>query len=246
MAEIAGVRRDGWLQRMDALTGGAMVLTVEAVVFLMTALIGTPLLMFFAADDDASVGWLWPFGAVCVISAVLGSASAAAAFLIGSRGNHRDRQVGVVAASGIAVTTGLLTAAAADSSPLLAFLSALVAVANVGAATLIHRAEPAAEAETPSALPSPLPEAFLMAAPLAEAEIRTRETIEIDVRRPATPAADAPTKDALTADAPAADLLTADAAPVTIRPRRPRGPAALHTLSGVRLPRRAHRGRAAR
>ncbi|WIM99323.1 hypothetical protein ACTOB_002973 [Actinoplanes oblitus] len=219
MAEIDWVRGNGWVRRMDPVTGGAMVLAVEAVAFLLIAVIGTPFLVFFVADDDASVSWLWPFAAVCATSAVLGAAAAVAAFLIGSRGTQRDRRAGVVAALAVAAATGVLTATSAASAPLLAMVSALLTVGNVAAATLLHTAEPIAELAEPVA-PAVLPEVFLLAAPLAEAEVRTRETVEIEVRRPA-----------------------AAARWTTARPRRPRGPAALHTLGGVRLPPRALRNR---
>ncbi|BCJ46942.1 hypothetical protein GCM10010168_35380 [Actinoplanes ianthinogenes] len=217
MVDIGWVRRNGWVQRLDANTGGAMVLAVEATAFLLIAIMGTPFLLFFAADDDASVGWLWPFGAFCAASAVLGTVAGAAAFLIGSRGNQRDLQIGGGAALAIAGGAGLAAAVSASGSPLLALFSALVAVTNLGAARLLLTAEPTAElAEAPAVLP----EAFLLAAPLAEAEIRTRETVEIEVRRPVQ-----------------AVQRTAT------RARRPRGAAALHTLSGVQLPPRARRNR---
>ncbi|WP_436536490.1 hypothetical protein [Actinoplanes sp. HUAS TT8] len=276
-----------WARRMDATTGGAMVLTVDAVVFLMTALVGLPFVLFFAADGDDPVGPIWPMATVWAVSALLGSASAAAAFLIGARGTQRLRQAGAATALATAAVTAVLVATSISGSPILAAVSAVFAAANLGAARLLFRPE-SADAETPA-----LPEAFLLAAPLAEAEVRTRPTIEIELGRPT----EAPKSDP--ADAPEAepsdDLDTAAAdelatepgdesiiesatqqadktgdepldapadpthdatgteagtslaeSPVTARPRRPRGPAAMHTLTGVRLPRRAYRPRADR
>ncbi|GAA2895626.1 hypothetical protein Acy02nite_25550 [Actinoplanes cyaneus] len=166
-----------WARRMDATTGGAMVLTVDAVVFLMTALVGAPFVLFFMADGDDPVGPIWPMVTVWVVSAALGSASAAAAFLIGARGTQRIRQAGATTALVTAAATAVLVATSVSASPVLAAVSAVFAAANLGAAKLLYSSEPEA-----AAAPS-LPEAFLLAAPLAEAEVRTRDTLEIDLRR---------------------------------------------------------------
>lgn len=231
-----------WARRMDALTGGAMVLTVDAVVFLLTALVGAPFLLFFMADGDDPVGPIWPIATVWAVSAVLGSASAAAAFLIGARGSQRIRQAGAATALATAAATVALVATSVSDSPVLAAVSALFAAANLGAAKLLFSPEPAAALGAPSA-PS-LPDAFLLAAPLAEAEVRTRETIEIQVR-PASSALPDPS-DPSASSSPDDEPIEPDDAPEhepVARPRRPRGPAALHTLSGVRLPPRARRPR---
>ncbi|GIF03878.1 hypothetical protein [Actinoplanes siamensis] len=214
----------GWVRRMDAITGGAVVLTVDAVVFLMTALFGAPFLLFFLADGDDPGAPIWPIATVWVVSAILGSASAAAAYLIGDRGTRRIRQAGGVTALTTAAATAVLVATSVSASPVLAAVSALFAAANLGAVKLLLTPEP-------EPAPAALPEAFLLAAPLAEAEVRTRETIEIQVRRelPETGDAEEPVE---AQEKPAAEYA---------RPRRPRGPAALHTLGGVRLPPRARR-----
>ncbi|BCY08149.1 hypothetical protein [Actinoplanes sp. L3-i22] len=172
---------------MDAITGGAIVLTVDAVVFLMTALVGAPFLLFFLSEGDYPVGPIWPIATVWGVSAVLGSAAAAAAFLIGARGTQRIRQAGATTALATAAATGVLVATSVSASPILAAVSALFAAANLGAAKMLFTPEPAGVAA--EALPAGLPEAFLLAAPLAEAEVRTRDTIEIQVREPAAPQA---------------------------------------------------------
>ncbi|AEV83661.1 Replicase polyprotein 1ab [Actinoplanes sp. SE50] len=165
----------GWVRRMDAITGGAIVLTVDAVIFLMTALVGAPLLLFFMADDEGA-GPLWPYATVWGVSAVLGAGSAAVAYLIGDRGTRGIRQIGASIALTTAVATGALVVGAIESSPVLAMVSALFAAANVGAVKMLLGPEPV------EAGPPALPNTFLLAAPLAEAEFRTRETVEIQVR----------------------------------------------------------------
>ncbi|GLW35957.1 hypothetical protein [Actinoplanes regularis] len=251
-----------WARRMDAITGGAIVLTVDAIVFLMTALVGAPFVLFFLSSGDDPLGPIWPLATVWVVSAVLGSAAAATAFLIGARSTQRIRQAGAVTALAAAAATVTLVATSISESPVLAAVSALFAAANLGGAKLLATPEPAG-AEAPPALP----DAFLLAAPLAEAEVRTRETIELQVRPQPTPS-DEPSEessDELSQELPeelSHELLEAPAkelpeepaqepsdeprlehspVPVLPRPRRPRGPAATRTLAGVRLPPRARR-----
>ncbi|GIE91196.1 hypothetical protein [Actinoplanes regularis] len=255
-----------WARRMDAITGGAIVLTVDAVVFLMTALVGAPFVLFFLSSGDDPLGPLWPLATVWVVSAVLGSAAAAAAFLIGARNTQRIRQAGAVTALAAAAATVTLVATSISESPVLAAVSALFAAANLGGAKLLATPEPAG-AEAPPALP----DAFLLAAPLAEAEVRTRETIELQVRPQPTPS-DEPSEESSdelsqepaqelpeklsreVLEAPAEELpekpaqepsdeprLEHSPVPVLPRPRRPRGPAATRTLAGIQLPPRARR-----
>ncbi|MFI1990488.1 hypothetical protein [Actinoplanes sp. NPDC020271] len=250
-----------WARRMDAVTGGAMVLTVDAVVFLMTALVGAPFVVFFMADGDDPVGPIWPMATVWVVSAALGSASAAAAFLIGARSTQRIRQAGAATALATAAATAVLVATSISASPVLAAVSALFAAANLGAAKLLFGPE-RATVEAPS-----LPEVFLLAAPLAEAEVRTRDTLEIEIRRTGSGSPDDEPEDepedetARAAEAEPDDepddgldteggsvsaetLTELDPEPVPIiRLGRPRSQAALRTLGGITLPPRARRSR---
>src|SRR4051794_39659477 len=114
----------GWVRRMDAITGGAIVLTPDAVGFLMTALVRFRFLLFFSADDEV-IGGLGMFAAVCTVAGMLGVAAAATVFLIGARSTPRTLRAGALTALVTAVTAGLLVASAAASSPVLAMISAL-------------------------------------------------------------------------------------------------------------------------
>lgn len=127
-------------RRFDRVTAGAIVLTVDAALFVVVTMVGVPFLLFIFADDDTGT-WrrMVPLVALWVTSALLGTACAAAVIRSAGRGGAGGRRLGLVAATATVIAVSALIAASFDRAPLLAVLGALLAVANVGAAWALAR-----------------------------------------------------------------------------------------------------------
>ncbi|MFC7529750.1 hypothetical protein [Actinoplanes sp. GCM10030250] len=216
-------------RRIDTITVAAIVLTVDAVVFLLVAILGVPALAWLFGDELASWSGLWQVVLVWVIACVLGPLCTAATMRVTGRGNYSIRRTGTAAAAGTAVVTGALAVVSAASSPGLAVLAALFAAANVGAARVFVKAPEDSSPETDRMLAVPLAEPFTESDVAGEDEALQEIDDEADFR-------DLEPKEAEARP-------TIDLAPVLhIRRRnRSRGPAALRTLAGVQLPPRARR-----
>jgi hypothetical protein len=216
--ELRGERR-----RFDRVTAAAVTVTADAVLLLTIALVGVPFLLFVFGDDITGTwGRLWPYVGSWVLACVSGAACAAAALALAGNATRFTRHAGATAALGAAVAA-VLIALLLWRTPLLGPVGAIFVLANLLAAAALFTAKETeapvfARFPTPDTLPLPDPAAVpeddpdtLYRRPEPTAE--TRPTIDLDVRR---------------------------TRPTAAR-RRPRGQAALHTLSGVRLPPRARR-----
>ncbi|WP_157411526.1 hypothetical protein [Actinoplanes rectilineatus] len=207
-------------RRFDAVGSAAIVLTVDAVVLLGITLVGLPFLIFLLADETETTGRLAPLAAGLAATAILGAVSTLAAVRFTSREAYSLRRLGTTAVVGTAAAAAVLVATSVTSMPLAAALAALFVAANLAAAPVLARHTPAVaaqEAEEADILdfePTPDPDAEPDAEPIVEAA----EPVETSVDEAAPPVPVAATV-----------------------PRRRRNQAALHTMAGLRLPRRAHR-----
>ncbi|XVU29358.1 hypothetical protein ACQPZJ_20485 [Actinoplanes sp. CA-054009] len=226
-AELAGARR-----RMDKVTSAAVVVTVDAVLFLAIAFIGVPFLMFIFADESGTWGRLWPYVGSWVLAGLAGAACAAAAFGLTRSGAQLARHAGAAAAMGAAVVAVLISVLLWRSL-MLGPVTAVFVIANVFAAfTLFNAKEPSfVRFQAVPTMPdsSPLPDVPVAAAssdeahdlyrrPDSSAESETKSTIDLQVRPRPRP---------------------------TLDRRRPRTQPALRTHAGIQLPPRARRTRPA-
>ncbi|MFF5083213.1 hypothetical protein ACFY36_39730 [Actinoplanes sp. NPDC000266] len=227
--ELAGARR-----RMDKVTSAAVMVTIDAVLFLAIAVVGVPFLMFVFADETGTWGRLWPYVGSWVLAGVGGAACAAAAYGLTRSGAQLARHAGAAAALGAAVVAVLISALLWRSL-MLGPVTAVFVIANLLAAVTLFNAkepsfvrfQPASLPPEPSAIPhmpgfatedAPTPDAVddLYRRPGAGTEGETRSTIDLQIRpRPRTDR------------------------------RRPRTQPALRTLTGIQLPPRARRTRPA-
>ncbi|WP_285472476.1 hypothetical protein [Actinoplanes sp. NBRC 101535] len=218
-------------RRFDAVGSAAIVLTVDAVVLLGITLVGLPFLIFLLADETETTGRLAPLAAGLAATAILGAVSTLAAVRFTSREAYSLRRLGTTAVVGTAAAAAVLVATSVTSMPLAAALAALFVAANLAAAPVLARHTPAVAAQEAEASeeadildfePTPDPDAEPDAEPIVETAFETAveaaEPVETSVDEAAPPVPVAATV-----------------------PRRRRNQAALHTMAGVRLPRRAHR-----
>ncbi|MBM2616063.1 hypothetical protein JIG36_10900 [Actinoplanes sp. LDG1-06] len=225
--------------RLDTIAAAAIVLTVDAVVLLVVAVIGVPFLMFVFGDEDGTWQRLWPYAVAWLVAVVLAVVCAAAVLRLCGFGRWSIRRVGTAAAVGIAVVAAVLVVVSLRNSPSLVLISLPFLVANVAAAlvlasperavamaerfTVFRPAEPPVvddeEEVEPELVYAEDESVYARPAGLGDEPdpARTRDTIDLHAfrRRPAAGPA----------------------------PRRSRGPAAMRTLAGVQLPRRARRPR---
>lgn len=210
-------------RRFDRVTAGAIVLTVDAALFVVVAVVGVPFLLFIFADDDTGT-WprMVPLVAGWVTSALLGTTCAAAVIRSARRGGAGGRRLGIVAATATVIAVSPLIAASFNRAPLFAVLGALLAIANVGAAWALTGPGPADLAgEEPE---------------LITAE--EWEEAEEDAEAGAEPEDDEPAEPRITVELVRTG--PGRGVPSTAR-RRLRGKAALHTHAGARLTRRPRR-----
>jgi hypothetical protein len=209
------------VSRIDTVMAAAIVLTVDAVVLLAVAVIGVPFLMLFFGDENGTWGRLWPLIVAWVVAVVLAALCATAVARLAGWGSFSVRRISTGAAVAVAVTAAVLAAGSIGSNPGWLLLGLPFAVANLAAALVFAGPERATAAAdrfprfTPAAPVETVDEA---------AYARPEETEEPDPVR---------THDTI-------DLLAHAPRPPRKAPRK-RGPAALRTLTGVQLPRRARR-----
>src|SRR4051794_11131522 len=125
-------------RRFDPVTAAAVVLTVDAALFLVVAVVGVPFLLFIFGDDYTGT---WPQMAPLVTwwvaAALLGAACATAVVRSFGRGGTGARRLGVVAAIATVIAVSALIAVSFQRAPVLAVFGALLAIANVGAARVL-------------------------------------------------------------------------------------------------------------
>jgi hypothetical protein len=165
VGEFAGRRR------FDRDTGAAIVLTVDAALFVVIAVVGVPFLLYIFADDDTGT-WprMAPLLAWWATAALLGAASATAVVRSVGRGGPGARRLGFLAAIATVIAVIALIAVSFGRAPLLAVFGGLLAIANLGAARVLTapgsadhaelifeeaEEEPAAETEPAADEPEP-------------------------------------------------------------------------------------------
>ncbi|MBB4691873.1 hypothetical protein [Paractinoplanes abujensis] len=228
--------------RIDAVAAAAIVLTVDAVLLLVVAVIGVPFLMFVFGDEDGTWQRLWPFAAGWVLAVLLAAACAAAVIRLSGFGSYSIRRAGTLAALSTAVAAAVLAVVSIRTSPSLVVIGLPFAVANLGAALVLAGPERALAMTDRftifQAAEAPEPVAGEVAVYEEEDESAYAQRPEPD------PTRQRDTIDLLAYSDARGDARTRPGA--RTRPRRSRGPAALRTLSGVTLPPRARRPRTAR
>jgi hypothetical protein len=129
-------------RRVDVGTPAAMILTVDAVVLLVVAVVGVPFLAFFFGDEDGGWHRLWPLFAGWFAAAVLGAACTAAVVGLAGHGRYDARRTGIAATlTCAAVSTVVVTWMPA--APVF-YLALSFGVANVIAAAALFYPERAA------------------------------------------------------------------------------------------------------
>jgi hypothetical protein len=206
-------------RRFDRVTAGTLVLTVDAALFVVIAVVGVPFLLLVFGDDDTGT-WprMAPLLAWWTAAALLGAACTVAVVRSLGRNGAGGRRLGVVAAIATVVAVATLVAVSFDRAPLLAVLGTLLALANVAAARVLRpaAAEPFEE----------LPE-FVV-------EDRADDDAEADAEPFDDEPGDARVTVELTRTGPGRAVSSAAR-------RRLRGRAALQAHAGVRLTRRPRR-----
>ena len=207
-------------RRFDRVTAGTIVLTVDAALFVVVAVVGVPFLLFIFGDDDTGT---WPRMAPLIAwwaaAALLGTACATAVIRSLGRGGAGARRLGSVAAIATVIAVSALIAVSFDRAPLLAAFGVLLAITNVGAARALTGpgvADPAEE----------------------EPEFIFVERAQEDAEAEAEPEDDEPAEPHITVEL--VHTSPGRAVPSAAR-RRLRGKAALQTHAGVRLTRRPRR-----
>ncbi|WP_433383661.1 hypothetical protein ACQPZX_21960 [Actinoplanes sp. CA-142083] len=221
MIEVGDFSRS---RRVDTVTAASIVLTINAALFLLIAVVGAPFLAYIFADDDTGT-WdrMWPLVTWWVVAAGLGAASARVAVQAIGRGNHDFRRSGIAAALATAAAISVLVVTSFGRSPFIAAVGGLFALANLFAAFALRNSDdPVAEEEfelEEDEEEDAIEEDAYEEEPEPEEEAPARETIELS---------------------PRANRGPGRAAPAAAR-RRMRRQAALVTLTGVRMTRRPRR-----
>jgi hypothetical protein len=125
-------------RRFDSITAASVVLTVDAALFLVLAVVGVPFLLFVFGDDDTGT-WqhMGPLLAWWVAAAVLGVACAAAVVRSFGSGGVRARRLGAGSAIATVIAVSTLIVVTLERAPLLAPFGMLLAIANVAAARVL-------------------------------------------------------------------------------------------------------------
>ena len=134
--------------RIDAVAAAAIVLTVDAVLLLVIAVIGVPFLMFVFGDENGTWHRLWPYAVAWLVAVLLAVACAAAVLRLSGYGAFSVRRAGTTAALGTAVAAAVLAVTSIRTSPSLVLIALPFALANLGAALVLaghDRAAAAAE-----------------------------------------------------------------------------------------------------
>ncbi|MFG1991860.1 hypothetical protein ACGFJ7_17975 [Actinoplanes sp. NPDC048988] len=232
MVDVEAMELTGERRRFDRLTAAAVMVAVDAVLYLVIAIVGVPFLMFVFADETGTWQRLWPYVGSWVLLCVGGAACAAAAFGLTRNAAPPARQAGAVAALGAAVVAVLVSLLMWPTATVGPAGAVLVVLNLVAALTLFTTKEPSLVRSQP-AFPPHEPPPFPNLPAVVETVAAPVEADEM-YRRPEPPVADN--------TRPTIDLRVDGRRPGTAR-RRPRTRAALHTLGGVTLPPRARRAR---
>ena len=206
-------------RRFDRVAAATIVLTVDAALFVVIAVVGVPFLLFIFGDDTGTWSRMAPLIAWWATAALLGTACATAVIRSVGRGGAGARRLGCLAAIATVITVSALIAVSFDRAPLLAVFGALLATANVGAARALTGpgvADPAEE----------------------EPEFIFVERAQEDAEAEAEPEDDEPAEPRITVELVRTG--PGRAVPSAAR-RRLRGNAALQTHAGVRLTRHPRR-----
>jgi len=125
-------------RRFDPITAASVVLTVDAALFLVLAVVGLPFLLYIFADDDTGT-WsrMAPLVTWWAAAALLGAASTVAVVRSFGRGGGRARRIGTAAAIATVIAVVALISTTAGRAPLLGLLGGFLAIANVGAARVL-------------------------------------------------------------------------------------------------------------
>jgi len=203
-------------RRFDPITAASVVLTVDAALFLVLAVVGVPFLLFVFGDDDTGT-WqhMGPLTAWWLAAALLGAACATAVVRSFGSGGVLARRLGAASAIATVIAVSVLIVLNLDQAPLLALFGMPLAIANVGAARVLTGAGDADPADD-------------------EPEIVFLDEPEIAD----SPEDDEPAEPRITVDL--ARTGPGRAVPSAAR-RRLRGKAAMQTHAGVRLTRRPRR-----
>jgi len=206
-------------RRFDRVTAATIVLTVDAALFVVIAVVGVPFLLFIFGDDTGTWPRMGPLVAWWATSALLGTACATAVTRSVGRGGAGARRLGFLAAIATVIVVSALIGVSFDRAPLLAVFGALLAIANVGAARVLTGPGSADLAEE-------------------EPEFIFVEMADEDAEVEAEPEDDEPAEPRITVE-------FVRTGPGRVVPsaarRRLRGKAALQTHAGVRLTRHPRR-----
>lgn len=207
-------------RRFDRVAAATIVLTVDAALFVVIAVVGVPFLLFIFGDDDTGT-WsrMAPLIAWWATAALLGTACTTAVIHSVGRGGAGARRLGCLAAIATVIVVSALIAVSFDRAPLLAVFGALLATANVGAARALTGPGVADLAEE-------------------EPEFIFAEETQEDAEAEAEPDDDEPADPRITVELVRTG--PGRAVPSAAR-RRLRGNAALQTHAGVRLTRHPRR-----
>jgi len=125
-------------RRFDPVTAAGVVLTVDAALFLVLAVVGLPFLLYIFADDDTGT-WsrMAPLVSWWTAAALLGAASTIAVVRSFGSGGDRARRLGAASAIGTVIAVVALISTTADRAPLLGLFGGFLAIANVGAARVL-------------------------------------------------------------------------------------------------------------
>jgi hypothetical protein len=229
-------------RRFDPVTAASVVLTVDAALFLVVAVVGVPFLLFIFGDDYTGT-WrhMAPLITWWVVAALLGAACTTAVIRSFGRGGAGARRAGAVSAIATVVAVCALIGTTFERAPLLALFGGLLAIANVAAARVLTapgRVDPAEDDfESVFTEETELEDAHLEDAQFEDAQFEDAELGAAEF------------EDAELSDAgPAEPRITVELArtgpgrtvPSAAR-RRLRGKAAMQTHAGVRLTRRPRR-----
>ncbi|MFF5297578.1 hypothetical protein [Paractinoplanes globisporus] len=216
-------------RRFDVVTAACVVLTVDAALFLLIAVVGVPFLLYIFADDDTGT-WqrMWPLISWWLVATALGAASALATVRVtGGGGGAGVRRLGAAAATATAVGVGVLISVTFDGSLFdralfLAVAGALFVIANVAAALVLISPASAADEDI---------EIETMESGYEDDEVDDVDQAEFD--EPAEPVM---AKDTVELARTGPGRAASSAAR-----RRLRRQAAMRTMAGVRMTRRPRR-----
>ncbi|BBH68128.1 hypothetical protein ACTI_48130 [Actinoplanes sp. OR16] len=202
------------LRRLDMVGGSAIVLTVNAIVFSGIAGVGALFLIFFFADETGTWNRLWPLVTGWAAVTALGAANAYATVRFARRPHESPRVSDGVIALITAVTAGVWLVLP-SASPVAVFTAAPFALANVAAAWFLFGAAyaPTPVAEFPAFTPADRAESGVTDISEMSPTHRTPEDL---------------------GTAPRGLMIESSGAF-----RGLRGRAALNSLGGIQLPRRA-------